>query len=508
MRNPMSTLVFESSARAPRSAPERADVACFVGLAPRRPGTPVPADIQRWLAEQGWSSSDQALLADVPVPVERWETYTQLFEPAPATTYLGAAVRSFFAQGGRKCYVVRAGNPWPAGSSRTVRLSWLPKLLRGQGTQPAASPEDRGTWHGAAHVFGLPDVSFLALPDLAATVAADEQPPAPPMVAVPTGREPFVECSHTQLPPEVAPVTGVAPRCDVTGYQHWADFLERVLALLRRHARHVQLVSAIPLPLPKEQVVDGAGRRFGAVESPYSFLLATGVLPRLQSAFLQLVYPWVQTPGSVRLPEGLESPEGVLTGVLARNTLLQGTFRSALGQELAQVQALYPLLERSIPLARPPSAIQAPALSFQERVSLLGVSPRGPKVLSDVTTSPSATWRQAGLNRLFSVLVRAVSRVGLELLFEPSSERTWRALVRRLETTLVALWEVGALRGANPREAFRVRCDRTTMSQADIDAGRLVAELELDAAPAIERIRITLTVAEGGAVSLNPQEAA
>ncbi|NNE64776.1 MAG: phage tail sheath family protein, partial [Gammaproteobacteria bacterium] len=35
-------------------------------------------------------------------------------------------------------------------------------------------------------------------------------------------------------------------------------------------------------------------------------------------------------------------------------------------------------------------------------------------------------------------------------------------------------WVSGALLGANPEEAFFVRCDRTTMTQNDLDNGRLI----------------------------------
>jgi phage tail sheath protein FI len=35
-------------------------------------------------------------------------------------------------------------------------------------------------------------------------------------------------------------------------------------------------------------------------------------------------------------------------------------------------------------------------------------------------------------------------------------------------------WRVGRLLGRRPAEAFFVRCDRTTMTQDDIDDGRLV----------------------------------
>jgi len=35
-------------------------------------------------------------------------------------------------------------------------------------------------------------------------------------------------------------------------------------------------------------------------------------------------------------------------------------------------------------------------------------------------------------------------------------------------------WRNGALMGASPEEAFFVRCDRSTMTQNDLDNGRLV----------------------------------
>jgi Bacteriophage tail sheath protein len=39
---------------------------------------------------------------------------------------------------------------------------------------------------------------------------------------------------------------------------------------------------------------------------------------------------------------------------------------------------------------------------------------------------------------------------------------------------LTARWRDEALAGATPEQAFFVRCDRSTMTQDDIDAGRLV----------------------------------
>ncbi|HTU99469.1 MAG TPA: phage tail sheath C-terminal domain-containing protein, partial [Luteitalea sp.] len=67
------------------------------------------------------------------------------------------------------------------------------------------------------------------------------------------------------------------------------------------------------------------------------------------------------------------------------------------------------------------------------------------------------------------------------VVFEPNDERLWEA-VRVLATTLMSsLLRDGALQGRTPREAFFVRCDRSTTSQDDIDNGRLVLEVGMAA---------------------------
>lgn len=129
-------LTFETFSPVERSQHLRADVALFVGfVAPRVTeiaGPRDPADeehLRAWLRHQGFGDlagqveaarRSVATLEQVPIPIESWSTFDRLFawddrpiaRGTSATTYLGAAVRAFFAQGGRKAYVVRAGLPW------------------------------------------------------------------------------------------------------------------------------------------------------------------------------------------------------------------------------------------------------------------------------------------------------------------------------------------------------------------------------------------------------------
>jgi phage tail sheath protein FI len=270
----------------------------------------------------------------------------------------------------------------------------------------------------------------------------------------------------------------------------------------------VQLLAAVPMPMQGSReeasfasVVKGLiNRRLDPTRSPAA--MGADAARGMASSFLQLAYPWARTPGSSALPEGLEGPDAVLAGVLARNALTRGTFRSAGGSPLADVLDVVPLLRPDHLRATELSSAERLASAFEERVTVLGWSPSGLRLLSDVTASGSESYRPASVHRLVSVIARAARRLGNELTFDASGEMLWARVREALNDLLTGLFQSGALRGASPAEAFHVRCDRTTMTQTDIDAGRLIAEVRFDAAAPIERIRVLLSLDDAGQLSL------
>ncbi len=524
----MYGLTFEEQAPLRASHPQRTDIACFVGFV-RRSAAPLPLALVHWLREHGWlaMSATTSDLLNLPVPLDSWNVFNLLFDwqtrplqPAATgeqtiSTYLGAAVRSFFAQGGRKCFVVRVGDPWPyseAPDTRAARIDErLHALLPGYPNIITASPVERTSWLGVGQLFGLPEVSFLCLPDLADIVRTPQTVVEPPAV-LPPGPEVFVECSASEPPPPVDdPARFVqGPRCDEAGYQAWAQALHRCAELIARQQREVQLIAAIPIPVADSaaaqdllaDLVDGG-------HGPLAQLLLTGggvagADRALASAFVQLVYPWARTPGSVRLPEQLESPDAVLAGLLARNALTRGTFRSAANLHLADLYDLFPVLPRAqllTPVATTPG-LAGRAHTALERLTLFGPTPTGLRLLSDVTTSLDESYRQAGVNRLVAALIRTARLLGETVVFESSNERLWARLRTGLEDLLNDFLQAGALQGPTAREAFSVHCDRSTMSQQDIDNGRVIAEISFRAAATIEQITVSLALDEGGQVAL------
>ena len=58
--------------------------------------------------------------------------------------------------------------------------------------------------------------------------------------------------------------------------------------------------------------------------------------------------------------------------------------------------------------------------------------------------------------------------------FRAERRTTWARVVRSVSDFLTGLWMQDMLQGATKEQAFFVRCDITTMTQADIDNGRLI----------------------------------
>jgi hypothetical protein len=65
------------------------------------------------------------------------------------------------------------------------------------------------------------------------------------------------------------------------------------------------------------------------------------------------------------------------------------------------------------------------------------------------------------------------------VLHEINAPHLWTQLRRHLRGYLATLWLTGTLRGENPRQAFFVTCDQSTMTAEDIGAGELICVVGL-----------------------------
>jgi Bacteriophage tail sheath protein len=504
-------LEFDTARVSVPAAPQRTDITCFVGYVRTR-NAPLPRQVTDDLRAAGWidgpwrrSETQIRTLEQLPVVVESWDAFDQIFDwrsrpvaaasAATCASYLGAAVRRFFAQGGRRAIVVRVGDPWrfmdAAGTRDANRTARIAPLVP-QFVVPSLpfDPTDPRTWRGIQHLYGLPEASLVCMPDLADACGGDPAPPDATLPLVPIS-EGFVECSHSETVPsdDLALRYLHAPRSDHDGLEAWTRAVGATRDFLYLHRKDVLLIGALPL-----MATASAQRDPLAYLREEHVLLADGVDPgQASSAFVQIGYPWLSTRAAADLPQLLEPPDGLLTGLIAAGALARGTFRSVAGTLLPAVLDTEPVASWSLGADHPWAALA-------ERICLVAHQPDGWALQSDVTTSPHATWRAGGVSRMLASLVRAARATGETELFGANGPALWTRVRRHLESLLTAYWQEGGLGGSSLDEAFEVSCDRSTMTQADLDAGRLIAKISVLPAAAIERITVVLALSAAGQI--------
>lgn len=420
--------------------------------------------------------------------------------------YLAAAVRAFFRQGGRKCYVISMGDPLPYVAHETDRCKKAVQLLWGEALDDRLGPEivlnletllnmylpglvdgtqDMARRQSLTYLMDLADVTYLCFPDLVELFARDP-------VAIPTRPpqpqpEVFVECSQEETTgPWFYLQPFQAPRISTRGYRVWKRLIDRVLGFLAQHAPNTQLIAALPLP-------DVGAEKDSANFVPAQ-LLGTGTRTDDRYRRLQLVFPWLKTDMSSTLPESAEPSEGTLLGLLAIGALTQGAYRSIAGSMVPQA---YDFLPSSITADGRPGDPDGP---FFKRVCWFDFVPAGIALQSDVTAVGGFTYRYAVIRRIMMLVHKAAHTIGLNYAFETNSQRVWKSIEDALSDLLLRIYQKQGLRGASPEDAFSVVCDRSTMTQQDIDNGRFIVNISLQPAVPIERITVNMMIERSGRI--------
>jgi phage tail sheath protein FI len=105
---------------------------------------------------------------------------------------------------------------------------------------------------------------------------------------------------------------------------------------------------------------------------------------------------------------------------------------------------------------------------------LRSFSGRGHRVWGGRTLSSDPEWKYVNVRRYFLYLEHSIDRSTHWAVFEPNGEALWANVRSAVEDFLFDEWRNGRLLGASVKEAYFVRCDRSTMTQNDLDNGRMV----------------------------------
>jgi len=194
---------------------------------------------------------------------------------------------------------------------------------------------------------------------------------------------------------------------------------------------------------------------------------------QFDSKYAAIYHPWLTIPEP--MPANLATirqtaipPSGHVLGIFARtdnergvhkapaNTVVRGITGVARSLNKGEHDILNPF-PRNINVVR----------DFRE-------DNRGIRVWGARVITSDSDHKYVNVRRLLIFIESSIDR-GLQwVVFEPNEEDLWARVRRAITNFLTVAWRNGALEGERPEQAFFVKCDRTTMTQTDIDNGRLI----------------------------------
>jgi uncharacterized protein len=192
---------------------------------------------------------------------------------------------------------------------------------------------------------------------------------------------------------------------------------------------------------------------------------------RFDSTRAALYHPWVLVPDPLQPatqgappPQIPLPPSGFVTGIYARSDVERGVWKAPANEIVRGLSRFEANITTGRQEVLNPEGINALRL-FEGR---------GHRVWGARTMSSDPEWKYVNVRRLFIYLEHSIDKSTQWAVFEPNGPRLWANVRQTIEDFLLTEWKNGALLGAKPEEAFFVRCDRTTMTQNDLDNGRLI----------------------------------
>ncbi len=191
--------------------------------------------------------------------------------------------------------------------------------------------------------------------------------------------------------------------------------------------------------------------------------------PPRDSSYGAVYYPWVRVLDARIQSSLLIPPSGAMAAIYARTDAQRGIHKAPSNEIVRGIVDHDPLEylvtagQQNILNPRGINAIR----DFRD-------GHRGIRVWGARTMSSDPEWKYISVRRLVIFLEQSIDRGTQWVVFEPNGEPLWASVRQVVSDFLLSVWRSGALQGSTPDKAFFVRCDRTTMTQNDLDNGRLI----------------------------------
>ena len=210
--------------------------------------------------------------------------------------------------------------------------------------------------------------------------------------------------------------------------------------------------------------------RFAVVDAAKGLGDPNGIDPRTtlrDTGYAAFYYPWIATADLLSGARRLVPPSGHVLGLYARTDIDRGVWKAPANDVLRGVFDLEYQIDTGAQQILNPRGVNA----------IRQFPGRGIRVWGARTLSSNTLWKYVSVRRLFIFLERSIYEGTQWVVFEPNDEKLWERVKDTIRLFLRTQWRSGAMMGLTEGEAFKIACDRSTMTQDDILNGRLVCEI-------------------------------
>jgi uncharacterized protein len=207
--------------------------------------------------------------------------------------------------------------------------------------------------------------------------------------------------------------------------------------------------------------------------------------------YAAVYYPWLTVPSADGNNRVIDvPPSGAVAGVYARVDRQRGVWKAPANVEIIGASPKFKVSDAV------DAACNAPTLPGGKAVNVIrAFRGTGPLIWGARTlNADSGAWRYVPVRRLFNAAERDIKTAMSMALFEPNSAPTWERVRGAVESYVHDLWRQGALLGESPAQAYFVHIGLgTTMTQTDINNGKMIVKVGLAAVRPAEFIVLQLT---------------
>jgi uncharacterized protein len=185
----------------------------------------------------------------------------------------------------------------------------------------------------------------------------------------------------------------------------------------------------------------------------------------INSAFY---FPWIVAPDTLQENRPTEFPPcGFVAGLYARTDASRGVWKAPAGTEAS----LTGVLGVKTPLTNDENGVLNPiAINCIRNFPVYGTILWGARTLQG-NDERGSEWKYIPVRRTALFIEETLFRALKWVVFEPNDEPLWAQLRLSVGTFMHNLFRQHAFEGASPRQAYLVKCDSETTTQADIDLG-------------------------------------